>query len=152
MKLALPLLFIAILAVPSFSPSPLTAPPQEPDAKKKLILEWLALNKQDEQEKQMVSFMIKELKSVYPNVPKDIWKKIREDVKQGEMVEQLAVVFDRHFSQEEMQALVNAHKAFMKLASPEFSKDQNETGRKFGFELSKKMRKQLEAQGYKKGK
>ena len=100
----------------------------------------------------MIDFMIKELKSNYSTVPDDVWKKTRDELKQGEMVDQLAAVFDRHFTKDEMQALVNAHQAFMKLASPKFSKDQNETGRKFGLELGTRIRKQIEAQGYEKTK
>jgi len=96
--------------------------------------------------------MMGTFKTTMPQVPLEFWDNFRSKVKGEDLVKLIVPIYDKHFSYQEIQGLIQFYgtpvgQKFIKTL-PAISQESSEAGRKWGERIALEALQELEQKGY----
>jgi uncharacterized protein len=147
-------LALILLAVMPFFAQAQTPTAEDHELKMKEVHEVLTLIHTEEIQKQMLKTLFAQFRSAETKVPESFWVKMEDKMTQSlpDLNEQLALIYDRHFSQADIEALI----AFYKTPTgqrflaelPKVSQESMLVGQSWGQNIGTQVDKELKAAGY----
>ena len=101
---------------------------------------------------QVIQLLLENYKKTMPNIPASFWDEFTKSLNADELVELLIPVYDKHFSESEIEALIvfyqsDIGKKFVE-KQPLIANDGAEAGRKWGERIAKKIADKLKQSEY----
>ena len=126
---------------------------QTPDAVKRAdTIRLLRLTGAAEAATQAVDLVIPSLQQAMPEVPGRIWQDFRAELKQEDMIELTADIWDKHFTDREIRDLLRFYKTStgrkIIKETPAIQKESLVAGRKWGDEIVTRILARLREKGY----
>ena len=97
-----------VIALSAQSSTPEVKPPSP--QKVAVIKDLLSLTGSANLGNQVMAQLITSLKPAFPDVPNEVWDRFAKKMHAEEMVDSIIVVYDRHFSLEDVQAAVTFYR------------------------------------------
>lgn len=95
----------------SFSAQGQTKEVKTPDPQKVAVIkELITLSGSTNIGNKMVTQLINSFKPAFPDVPNEVWERFAKKLNAEELVDSIIVVYDRHFSIEDLQAAVDFYR------------------------------------------
>ncbi len=100
---------------------------------------------------QMMDAMMTDFEDGFPTVPSEFWKEFRAEMKPGEIVTLLVPVYQKHFSREDIEELIqffssSSGRRFVSI-QPAILADSMEVGRQWGLQLAERALERMKSRG-----
>lgn len=101
---------------------------------------------------QIVTQLLNELKSDYPEVPLKFWESFAAEIKSDELVDEIIPVYKKYFTNEEIKQLIAFYQTPVGKKTitiiPQIYQESYEVGKRYGIAAAQRALKKLEAEGY----
>ncbi len=101
---------------------------------------------------QVATQIVDQQRRALPQVPADFWTEFEGEVDAAQLIEMMAPVYDRHFTHDEIRALIAFYQspAGQKLVQvqPLLARDSMLAGQQWGFRLGQRLTQRLKERGH----
>jgi uncharacterized protein len=102
--------------------------------------------------RQILSQLLNDYKSHYPEVPQKVWETIAAELKSDEIIDQIIPIYNKYFTNEEIKQLIAFYQTPLGKKTiavlPQISQESYEVGKRYGLVAAQRALKKLEAEGY----
>lgn len=141
------LIMIALCSIAAFAQAPASSPAKRQDIVR--LLQMIGANKGAAQG---FDLMLPSMKEMMPQVPENVWQELRGEIRDDDMVELTAKIWDKHFTHEEIRDLTRFYmtptgqKVIKEL--PAIQEESMAAGQKWGKEILSRIMQRLRDKGY----
>ncbi len=141
------LVVLLLCSLTGFAQTPASSP-----AKRQDIMHLLQMIGAAKAATQGFDFMLPSLKEAMPQVPEDVWRDLRGEIRDDDMLELTAKIWDKHFTHEEIRDLTRFYmsptgqKVVKEL--PAIQDESMAAGQKWGKEILSRIMQRLREKGY----
>ncbi|MBE8966730.1 DUF2059 domain-containing protein [Nostocales cyanobacterium LEGE 12452] len=102
--------------------------------------------------RQIITQLLNDLKSDYPQVPQKVWDNFAAEFKSDEIVNEIVPVYKKYFTNEEIKQLIRFYQTPLGQKTitvlPQLYQESYEVGKRYGIAAAQRALKKLEAEGY----
>jgi hypothetical protein len=132
--------------------SPCVAQTQDNQAKRADIIRLLRMTGAAKGAAQAVDLMLPSLKQAMPQVPEQVWKEFRSEVREDDMIELTYEIWNKHFSHQEIRDLIRFYQSPTGLKiireTPTIQEESLIAGQKWGNQIVNRILARLRDKGY----
>jgi hypothetical protein len=125
---------------------------EDSGAKERDIFKLLEALNTKELATQVFDMLIPQMAKLVPNVPQNVWDMFKEKLDVDDFVKLYVAIYDRHFSHEEILALIRFYESPLgrRLVeeTPGITRDSMSAGQEWGMRLGQKIMLELKKGGY----
>ncbi|MEH2233471.1 MAG: DUF2059 domain-containing protein [Nostoc sp.] len=102
--------------------------------------------------RQIITQLLNDLKSDYPQVPQKVWDNFAAEFKSDEIVNEIVPIYNKYFTNEEIKQLIRFYQTPLGQKTitvlPQLYQESYEVGKRYGIAAAQRALKKLEAEGY----
>ncbi|MDF2156789.1 DUF2059 domain-containing protein [Algoriphagus sp. CAU 1675] len=142
MKRILFTLFILLVSNLSFAQS----------QQKETVFQLMDAMKITDNMNQMIDVMMKNPMFSSANIPQEFWDEFKAEFSSGELIQEIAAVYKKYYSEEEMVGLIQFYSSPIGQKTleitPALTGETMQIGQKYGMQVVQKISEKLKAKGY----
>ncbi|MFN6482285.1 MULTISPECIES: DUF2059 domain-containing protein [unclassified Nostoc] len=102
--------------------------------------------------RQILTQLLNDFKSNYPQVPQKFWDKFATEFKSDDVVDEIVPIYNKYFTNEEIKQLITFYQTPLGQKAitviPQIYQESYDVGKRYGIAAAQRALKKLEAEGY----